>query len=266
MHISHRRQWVAIVLAAGTGGRMESELPKPLCLVAGRAMVLRVIDALVQAGIKHIIVVIGNRADQVRAGILADLPPSVSVLFAIQKHQLGTGDAVRAGLTAVRGDSGVTDVIVLNGDMPLLQARTITELIETHARDTSEMTLATAHFDDPSGYGRILRKTDGKIAKIIEEPIANAEQKTISEINVGIYCFRITTLNKVLPRLRPTNFRAELYLTDLVGLLVCEGGLVSAMAVADSIEAMGVNDTAQLVACEKIAFQMGNNKGGRKSE
>ena len=265
MPASHRRRWAAIVLAAGAGRRMGSKLPKPLCPVGGRAMVLRVVDALVRSGIKDIIAVIGHRADQVRAGVLADLPAGASVLFTIQKHQLGTGDAVRAGLTAVREDSGVADVIVANGDMPLLQAGTITELIKTHTKDAAEMTLATAHFDNPSGYGRILRKAGGGIAKIVEEPAATAEQKTTGEINVGVYCFRITTLNEVLPRLRPANPRAELYLTDLVDLLVCEGRLVSTMAVADPVEALGVNDDTQLAACERTARGQATTARGGKA-
>ena len=247
------RRWAAIVLAAGTGKRMKSKLPKPLCPVAGRAMALRVLDSLDQVVLDRIVVVIGHNAKLVRSEIIAKNLNSCPIIFATQKQQLGTGDAALTGLVALEKQLSVTDLVVLNGDMPLLRANTVANLLARHAVDLAEASLLTARLDNPFGYGRILRTADGRIAKIIEESDANAEQKQIQEVNAGAYCFHAEPLEKALSKLQPLNAQSEFYLTDAIDFFVREKRKVSTMTVANSFEVMGVNDAAQLAACERIA-------------
>ena len=247
------RRWAAIILAAGAGKRMKSKLPKPLHPVAGRAMVLRAMDTLDRTAIDLTVLVVGHKAELVRKTILSETDNPDSLLFAMQLYQLGTGDAARAGLDVVEEEHAITDVVVLNGDMPLIQAETIAKLITAHRESVAEMTFLTAFLDNPRGYGRILRDDAGKIIKIVEEADATAEQKAIGEVNAGVYCFRVEPLREALLELRPENARSEFYLTDAVELFARKEQTVFSVAVTDPNEVMGVNDAAQLAACEKIA-------------
>lgn len=240
-------------MAAGAGKRMKSKLPKTLHPVGGRAMVLRVTDALGRAGIGLTVLVVGHKAELVREAVLAGAGNPAGLLFAMQAYQLGTGDAARTGLEVIEEDHMVTDVLVLNGDMPLIQPETIAKLIGTHREKEAGMTFLTALLDDPFGYGRVLRDEAGNIIKIVEEPDATAEQKAIREVNAGVYCFQAAFLREVLSELRPANAQSEFYLTDTVELFNGRKRPVSSMAVADPAETMGVNDADQLAACEKLA-------------
>ncbi len=238
----------AIVLAAGAGTRMSSDLPKPLHPVAGRAMVLRVLDTLAAAGAGPVIVVVGHEADQVRDEARAGAPQPERLIFAAQLQRLGTGDAARVGLDALGDPPESSDVLVLPGDTPLLRPETLTRLVAGRRHDGAAVSLLTARLDDPTGYGRIVR-SDGGIA-IVEQRDASPAEAQIDEINVGVYCFDIARLRHVLPQLRRANAASEYYLTDAIDLLARSGHGITAMTMDDPSEAMGVNDAAQLAACE----------------
>ncbi len=251
----------AIVLAAGAGTRMSSDLPKPLHPVAGRAMVLRVLDALAGADADPVVVVVGHGAAQVCNEVRAHAPLPNRLIFATQPEQLGTGDAVRVGLDALSETLGnppatsdttasntASDVLVLPGDTPLLRPQTLVELVAVRRREGAAASLLTARLDDPAGYGRVVY-SDAGIA-IVEQRDASLSQTRIDEINVGVYCFEIAHLRWTLPRLRRANAVGEYYLTDAVGHLTRGGQDIAVLPLRDPAEALGANDAAQLAACE----------------
>ena len=238
----------AIVLAAGAGVRMSSDLPKPLQPVGGRAMVLRVLDSLAGADANPVVIVVGHGADRVRDAVQAAAPQPERLIFADQAHQLGTGDAARVGLGALDHQSPAHDVLVLPGDTPLLRAETLTQLVDVRRSNGAAASLLTARLDDPTGYGRIVRSDDG--IAIVEQRDASPAESGINEINAGVYCFDITRLRHVLPQLRRANAASEYYLTDALSLLARSGGGIEAMILSDPDEAMGANDAVQLAACE----------------
>ena len=238
----------AIVLAAGAGTRMSSDLPKPLHPVAGRAMVLRLLDTLAAADAGPVIVVVGHEADRVRDEVHAGAPQPERLIFATQPQQLGTGDAVRVGLDALGDVPEASDVLVLPGDTPLLRPETLTRLVADRRRDGAAASLLTARLDDPTGYGRIVHSASG--ITIVEQRDASPAESQIDEINVGVYCFDLAQLRHVLPQLGRANAASEYYLTDAIDLLAPSGRGIAVTTLNDSSEAMGVNDAAQLAACE----------------
>ncbi|MCY4518100.1 MAG: NTP transferase domain-containing protein [Acidimicrobiaceae bacterium] len=240
----------AIVLAAGAGTRMDSDLPKPLHPLAGRAMVLRVLDALAAIDAGPIVVVVGHGADQVRAKVGADAPQPDRVVFATQPDQQGTGDAARVGLSALGKFRQAPDVLVLSSDTPLLRAETLHQVVSERRRVDAAASLLTAHVPDPTGYGRIVR--DDARVTIIEQRDASPDVIAIDEINVGVYCFGIARLRQVLPYLRPANAAGEYYLTQAIELLAHAHHGITTVAASDPAEAMGVNDANQLAACEAV--------------
>lgn len=240
----------AIVLAAGAGTRMSSDLPKPLHPVAGRAMVLRALDTLAAADAGPVIVVVGHEADRVRDEVRASAPQPGRLIFATQPQQLGTGDAARVGLDALVDPPEASDVLVLPGDTPLLRPETLARLVADRRRLGTAASLLTARLDDPTGYGRIVRGVSG--ITIVEQRDASPAESQIDEINAGVYCFDIAQLRHVLPQIGRTNAASEYYLTDAIDLLARSGQGISAMTLDDPSEAMGVNDAAQLAACEAL--------------
>ena len=238
----------AIVLAAGAGARMLSDLPKPLHPVGGRAMVLRVLDALTGVDADPVVVVVGHGAGHVRDEVRAGAPQPRRLLFADQPDQLGTGDAARVGLDALGDLPGASDVLVLPGDTPLLRSETLIELVAVRRRHGAAASLLTARLDDPAGYGRVVRRGGG--ITIVEHREAAPAEAQIDEINAGVYCFDIAQLRDVLPQLRRANAAAEYYLTDAIGLLARSGQGIATLPSSDPAEAMGVNDAVQLAACE----------------
>ena len=238
----------AIVLAAGAGTRMGSDLPKPLHPIGGRAMVLRVLDALAAVDATPVAVVVGHGAAQVREVVGAEAPRADRLVFATQPAQLGTGDAARVGLSALDSHPEAGDVLVLPGDTPLLRAATLRRVVAERRRAAAAASLLTAHIGDPTGYGRIVRDAAGMT--VVEQRDASPSQAQISEINAGVYCFDAAKLRQVLPLLRSENAASEYYLTDAIGLLACSGEAITAVALDDASEAMGVNDADQLSACE----------------
>lgn len=241
----------AIVLAAGEGTRMRSRRPKPLHLLCGRAMLLYVIDALADCDTGRAVVVVGHGAERVTKK-LEDSAPSLELVFVEQHEQRGTGDAVRVALTAftdaeIDGDG---DVLVLPGDAPLLRPSTIAGLVAHHRSSGAACTVLTATTDDPWGYGRVVRASDGSVRRIVEHADATSDELTITEVNTSIYCVRLAELAPALRRLEPQNAQGEYYLTDVVEVLADAGYTVAAHQAEDPAETQGVNDRYQLALAE----------------
>jgi bifunctional UDP-N-acetylglucosamine pyrophosphorylase/glucosamine-1-phosphate N-acetyltransferase len=249
---SSDRPLSAIVLAAGEGARMRSQRPKPLHLLCGKAMLLYVLDALLDCPVGRAVVVVGHGAERVTKK-LQEHEPDLMLDFVEQHVQRGTGDALSVGLTAFPAeevDLTDGDVLVLPGDTPLLQAATVAALVREHRRTDAACTVLTARVPDPTGYGRVLRGRDDRVRRIVEEADAIGDQKDIDEINTSIYCFRQGVLAPALRRLSPENAQGEYYLTDVVEVLADAGYPVVSLVAGDFRETQGVNDRVQLAAAE----------------
>lgn len=237
----------AIVLAAGKGTRMKSDLPKPLHAVRGRTLLAWVVHALEGVDLDNVAVVVGHGRDQVVASLDASFDRPF--LYAEQLSQRGTGDAAAVGLAELDlFDNSFSDndhVIVVPGDTPLLTADTVAALVESHIASGAAATVVTAVLDDPTGYGRILRSDNGAVASIIEQRDASEDQRSIREINGGMYCFRRSLLAPALRLISTDNAQGEMYLTDAIGVLVEAGHPVHGF-IADPVEISGVNDRSQL--------------------
>ncbi|HEX9995028.1 MAG TPA: NTP transferase domain-containing protein [Acidimicrobiales bacterium] len=240
----------AMVLAAGEGTRMRSTRPKPLHLLCGRAMLLYVLDAAAAQPLRRAVVVVGHGAERVTKKLQED-GPDILIEFVEQRVQRGTGDAASVGLTGLMDDDeDGGDVLVLPGDTPLLRQETVAALVEEHLRTDAAATVLTAELADPTGYGRIVRGKDGRVARIVEEGDATDEERAIVEVNTSIYCFRRSLLAPALRRLSPENSQGEYYLTDVVGVLHDAGYRVESLVATDPRETAGVNDRVQLAAAE----------------
>ncbi|NNN20545.1 MAG: bifunctional N-acetylglucosamine-1-phosphate uridyltransferase/glucosamine-1-phosphate acetyltransferase [Acidimicrobiales bacterium] len=249
----NRRPLTAVVLAAGEGTRMHSQLPKPLHQLCGRPMILYVLDALAELPIDRVVVVVGHGAEQVTKIVHSLAPSHLIVEFVEQPTQRGTGDAVAVALTALpdpieNGPDG--DVVVLPGDTPLLRPQTLASLVRLHRESDSAATLLTAQVYDPTGYGRIVRDKHGEISRIVEDADCDYEESAIDEICTSIYVFRHSVIGPALRRLLPTNAQGEYYLTDTVQVLAGAGYTVTSQIVDDAMEAAGVNDRSQLAIAE----------------
>ncbi|HET8586891.1 MAG TPA: bifunctional UDP-N-acetylglucosamine diphosphorylase/glucosamine-1-phosphate N-acetyltransferase GlmU [Candidatus Limnocylindria bacterium] len=233
----------AIILAAGQGTRMRSQLPKVLHPLAGRPMLLHVLDALRAVGIEHCVVVTGHGADQVERA----LPASTATVR--QEPQLGTADAVRVGMERVPGN--VRHVLVTNGDVPLLPAAQFGTLLHDQAEGEAVAALLTARMADPTGYGRIVRDAAGSVVAIVEEADADATTRAIDEVNVGTYCFDAAWLRANVGDV-PASASSEFYLTDLVGLAVGAGRQVLGVPAPRAELTIGINDRVALSAAEQL--------------
>ncbi|MFO7571027.1 MAG: bifunctional UDP-N-acetylglucosamine diphosphorylase/glucosamine-1-phosphate N-acetyltransferase GlmU [Gaiellaceae bacterium] len=233
---SSGRTLAAVVMAAGLGTRMRSELPKHLHPLLGRRMVDWVLRSAAEIGADPLVVV----ASPTSAASFGDLE------VAVQEQPLGTGDAVRSARAALEGRAD--DVLVLSGDTPLLTPAVLQELVDVHRRADAWATVLSFEPDDLKQYGRVLRNGDGGLAAIVEARDATQEQLVVREVNSSIYVFRAERLWPVLDRLAPHNAQGELYLTDSVELLVAEGGRVAVHKGGDPVETEGVNTRAELAA------------------
>ena len=240
---SHRPAAV-IIMAAGQGTRMKSATPKVLHEIGGRSLVQHAVVTARALVPEHLVVVVGTGRELVEAH-LAETDPEVRT--AVQEQQLGTGDAVRSGLTAVP-DGFEGAVVVTSGDVPLLQPETLQELVAEHYRSGNAVTVLTARVTDPTGYGRIIPGDDGSVAGIVEHKDATPEQRRIDEINAGIYAFDAATLRDGLRRITTDNAQGELYLTDVLAIARGDGKRVGAYVIEDAMQTEGVNDRVQLAA------------------
>lgn len=243
---------MAIVLAAGKGTRMQSELPKVLVPVGGRPMVRYVVEALQAAGVGRTVVVVGYRADLVRSE-LGSIP---GVEFADQTEQFGTGHAVmmcRPALAEHRGP-----VVVVAGDSPMLQTSSVKTLLTEFEQRQAACLLGTVRRDDPHGYGRIVRNDAGEFVGIVEEKDATLEQRAINEINVSTYVFDGQELLGALDQLRADNSQREYYITDCPSILLKAGKRVEALPVLKACEALSINSVAELAKVEAEMRRLGN--------
>ena len=236
----------AIILAAGQGTRMKSKLPKVLHRVLGKPMVQWVIDCLTAAGVTDKITVLGHGAEQV-ATVVGE---QTSIVY--QTEQLGTGHAVMQGVKALGTENDC--VIVICGDTPLLQADTIKALLAKHSAEKNMVTVLTAQASDPTGYGRIVRN-GAQIEAIVEQKDATEEEKTITEINTGTYCFNQQFLLQYLPTLTTNNAQKEYYLTDLIKIANQNQFPVGGYQLDDFSESLGVNNRVQLAQAEQVLRQ-----------
>ena len=242
----------AIVLAAGEGTRMKSTRPKPLHVLCGRPMVLHILDALSELPLDRAVVVVGHGAERVTKTLSEQANPDLPIEFVEQHVQRGTGDAASVALTAFSNDDDEDDgdVLVLPGDTPLLRPQTIAALVKAHRQSDAAATLLTAVIDDPTGYGRVVRGKDERVARVVEHKDADDDERAINEICTSIYCFRRSVLAPALRRLTPDNAQGEYYLTDVIGVLYDAGYNVVSMVAADPMEPAGINDRAQLAVAE----------------
>lgn len=240
---------VAIVLAAGKGTRMRSELAKVLHPFAGEPLVLHPLRAARRFGVDRSIVVVGHQGAQVQALVRAQLPASAgwSIDFAVQAEQNGTGHAVLCALPQL-GASFDGQVLILSGDVPLLRAQTLEALALACTRSSAGISLASFRAVDPSGYGRIVRDGDQRCVGIREHKDASESEREIDECNAGVYCVRAEHLRRELPQLGADNAAGEIYLTDLIALRARAGEVAVVEVEAD--EVAGVNTPEQLAELE----------------
>ena len=230
------------VLAAGKGTRMKSALPKVLQPLAGATLVERVLASARNLSPDRKLLIVGHQAERVEE----QLSQLDGLEFVLQQPQNGTGHAVQQLLPALKDFNG--ELLVLNGDVPLLRAETIDQLVNTHRTSGADVTLLTARLDDPTGYGRVFADASGRVSGIIEHRDCSEEQRANNLTNAGIYCFNWKTLAAMLPKLSTDNDQGELYLTDTVAML----DTAMHVEVADPDEVNGINNRKQLAQCEAV--------------
>jgi len=240
-------QFAALILAAGKGTRMKSGVCKVLHPVAGRPMISYAVDAVRSCGLQSVVIVVGHESAEVKKVVQR---PGIE--FALQEPQLGTGHAVASARELFRGFSG--DVLILCGDIPLLQSRTIRQFIQFHQDKGSRLTVMTTFPENSTGYGRIIRTDDGRVASIVEERDAGEAQKAIREINTGVFLANAELLYSLVNRLGADNSQGEYYLTDIVSEAAKESIPVHAFVLQDAQEATGINTRAELARVSAIVW------------
>lgn len=233
----------ALVLAAGQGKRIKSDLPKVLHKVCGKEMLKHVIDSVRNSGINDIDVIIGKGAELVKERTL-----DKNVSYSLQAEQLGTGHAVKCAEEFLKGKKGV--VGIFTGDTPLIKQSTIERLFDEHIENKNSATILTAIVDDPTGYGRIVRENN-EVSKIVEHKDCTEEELKINEMNSGIFCFDIESLVNALGKLNNNNNQGEYYLTDAIEILKSQGKKIGAV-VTEYEETIGINSRVQLAEAEEI--------------
>ncbi|MGA9146592.1 MAG: bifunctional UDP-N-acetylglucosamine diphosphorylase/glucosamine-1-phosphate N-acetyltransferase GlmU [Candidatus Nanopelagicales bacterium] len=254
------RPGLVVVLAAGAGTRMKSDVAKVLHPILGRPLLGHVLTAVMATNPRHVVVVVGHQREQVVDYLHRDFP---GVLTAVQDQQNGTGHAVRCALDALAADGvslGDEPVMVVAGDTPLLTPETLADLVQTHVDTHASVTVLTADLADAFGYGRIVRDADGAVLAIVEQKDATEEQRQIKEINSGMFAFNPDTLVDALARLTTDNSQGEEYLTDVLAIARSDGRAVSAHKAEDPDEMHGINNRAQLAAATALLRDRINNE------
>lgn len=235
---------MAIILAAGEGKRMKSKKTKILHEIYGKPMVQWVYQSVKDTGVDEIVLVIGRNSEEVKECM------GNKVSYAKQEEQLGTGHAVIQAQEYLENKDG--QVLIMYGDMPLVTSNTILRAVDYHKEKGNAVTIITADFDNPLGYGRIIRNNQNDVLEIVEDRDASFEQKKIKEINSGIYCFDIRALREALKELDNKNDQGEYYLTDTIKILINKGLKAGAIKIADKDELAGINDRIQLAEASKV--------------
>lgn len=257
------RPAAVVILAAGEGKRMRSTTPKVLHQVAGRSLLVHVIEAASALEPEHLVVVVGHGRDEVNAHVAEFAPWALTV---VQAEQRGTGHALRVAITdlGTRGLALRGPVMVLTGDTPLLRPGTLQRLLEEHQLSSAKATVLTARVTDPTGYGRVIRDEDGGLERIVEHRDAEPGDLEVDEVNSGMYAFDPVAVVDALGRLSTSNAQGEEYLTDVIGILRADGARVAASACADSGEILGVNDRLQLAEAAAVMRDRINAKWMRE--
>jgi bifunctional UDP-N-acetylglucosamine pyrophosphorylase/glucosamine-1-phosphate N-acetyltransferase len=238
-----------IILAAGRGVRMKSDLPKVFHEILGEPMLTYVLETVKKLGVRETCVVVGHKRD-----LIMDYYKDWPLKFVVQEEQLGTGHAVMQVKPYLEDFSGT--ILVLNGDVPLITGKTLRKLIEFHLKNQAAATDLTAVLSDAGNYGRVVRKENGEIVKIVEKKDASSSELEIKEINTGTFCFDKDALFGALAEVRPENVQKEYYLTDTIEILRGKGRPVFALRAQDPAETLGINTKEELVAVEKILLAM----------
>ena len=242
-----------IILAAGQGTRMKSEIPKVLHRLGGKALFLHALETARRLDPRIIAMVVGHGAATVREAYGA-----IGVVWVTQERQLGTGHAVLCANEAFKDFGG--EVLILSGDVPLIREQTLQAMLEHHRSRRAALTLLTAKLDIPQGYGRILRDAAGAISGIIEEKDASPAQRQIREVNAGIYVASAPFLFAALKHVKNNNRQGEYYLPDIAGIGLAQGQTIETVTVEDAREMMGINSREELAAMEKNLRQSINQK------
>jgi bifunctional UDP-N-acetylglucosamine pyrophosphorylase/glucosamine-1-phosphate N-acetyltransferase len=245
-----RADLVALVLAAGEGTRMKSNMAKVLHTVRGTSMIRRVLRTVRSVSPSRIIVVIGHQAEAVREELRGE-----EVEFARQEERLGTGHAAMIAERLLGGFQGT--LVVLNGDTPLLKPDTLERFLEHHRNSGNVATVLSTIIDEPAGYGRIVRGGSGEFERIVEHKDANGSQRRIDEINSGIFCFECPGFFGAVKRLNRRNVQGEYYITDVMEILNSDGRPVGVYRSDQGYELLGINDAAQLEAAERLLEEDG---------
>lgn len=235
-----------VILAAGKGTRMKSDIAKVLHAIHGKPMVEYVVETARRVAGDDVVVVVGHQADKVRESVAAKFRSE----FAFQEEQRGTGHAVQCAMPAI--PVGTTDVVILCGDVPLITPESVERLVLRHRNEGAVVTVLTMEVDDPSGYGRMVMGEDGRVSGIVEEADANASERKIRIVNAGIYCVEKAFLCRALGELRDENAQGELYLTDIVRVAHGEKWNIATLKLADPREAIGVNSPVELAKAAEI--------------
>lgn len=260
---------IAIILAAGKGTRMGSDLPKVVHEVGGRPMVCAVVDACRAAGCSRVVLVVGYKQEVVRDLIAAQGSAWCrGIEFAVQEQQLGTGHAVlsaKGTLGMLAGEAGRGRAcFVLAGDGPLIRGETLKQLLALHNSTRSAATLATSVIDDPTGYGRIVRGGDGKLKAIVEHKECTPEQLKIREVNPSYYCFDTAELFAALALVKRNESSGEYYITDVPSLLLSQGKRVEVIDAVPPQDILSINTPAQLAEVDAIYRSRGAAAGGSR--
>ena len=247
---------IAVVLAAGKGTRMESDLPKVLIPACGKPLVEYVLDAIAEAGIVKSIVVVGYQAEKVEL----QLKDRQNVVFVEQTEQLGTGHAVQVCQQELQSHDG--PVFVVTGDSPLVQSSSLKALLDLYTHENPACILGTLHKENPFGLGRIIRDSENEFQEIVEEKDASEQQKKVTEVNMSTYVFDCQKLLRVLGELKNDNQQNEFYITDCPGILKKQGEDVRALPVLKACESLSVNNLDDLAAVEKAIKELSAQNGG----
>jgi len=241
----------AIVMAAGQGTRMHSDLVKILHPLNGLPMVCHILELCRRLGLKRTLVVIGHQAERVREAVA---PLASEVEFILQAEQRGTAHAVLQAESALHGFDG--NVLVLSGDVPLLSGALVERLVTTHVKGRADATLVTTRLPNPSGYGRVLSDRRGAFRAIVEEVEATPQERRVTEINAGIYCFRVPRLFEALHQVKPSSIKKELYLPEVLPILRKAGrragGRIATVLAEEPQEVLGINTRAELAEAAAV--------------
>lgn len=234
----------AVILAAGKGTRMKSDLPKVLHEIAGRSLLDHVMDTASAAGIDRMVVVVGHMAS-----LVEETCQRPGIEFVLQEPQLGTGHAVQMAVPAVRTGGYC---VVLAGDVPLLKTETLKRLVSGAVSSQAAAVVLTCVVDDAKAYGRIIKDDQGRVCKIVEAVDATAEELAVGEYNTGVFCYRTDLMVEALANLKTDNQQGEYYLTDTVAWLVEQGHPVEAVITTDPDEVVGINTVDELAAAADL--------------